>query len=123
MDDPRKQRGSEGEEETGPGPESPEGRAEPSDSLGQASEQAGETFGRLRQGPAFSLGSAELPVRTLAATGIFIAVFMAVWIALWYLLGGLGLGLGWLLAGAAGAVAVKAYADRVDDNVERNRAQ
>jgi hypothetical protein len=114
MEDATRAQGSDREEDTETGAERPGDQAEPSDSLAQASERAGRTLEALRAGPAISLGFADLPARSLVALGIFIGVFMAAWMVLWAVMGGLGLGLGWLLAGAAGALAVKAYADRAD---------
>ena len=89
-----------------------ESGGEATEALGQAAEQAAGVLDRLQEGPKFSLGFAEFPVRILVAVGLFIAVFMAAWMLLWAVGGGAGLALGWLLAMAVGALAVKLYADR-----------
>lgn len=67
---------------------------------------------RLQGGQSFHFLGADLPVRTAAAFGIFLAAFMVVWLLLWVLVGGIGLGLGWIVAALAGFAAVRAYANR-----------
>ena len=109
MEDERKPQGS--FEEAEAEEERPDEEPGTTEALAQASEQAEKALEPLQKGPAVSLGFADFPVRILAAVGIFIAVFMAVWMILWAVGGGAGLGLGWLLAAAAGALAVKVYAD------------
>ena len=54
----------------------------------------------------------ELPVRAIAAIGVFVFAFMVVWLLLWAVLGGIGLGLGWIPAALAGAWAGREYARR-----------
>jgi hypothetical protein len=112
MDEEKKPQDGEPKAEAAPESDQPGEPAETSDSLGQASEEAGKALEPLQEGPALSLGFADFPVRILVAVGIFIAVFMVAWMVLWAIAGGLGLGLGWLIAAAVGALAVKVYADR-----------
>src|SRR5687768_10888790 len=78
-----------------------------------AQERAEAALEPIGEGSTFSVGFAELPVRALVAMIIFVAVFMVAWMVLWAVGGGLGLGLGWILAGVAGALAVKLYSDRL----------
>lgn len=61
----------------------------------------------LQEGRSFSLLGGEIPLRVLAALGIFVAVFVAVMLALWAALGGIGLALGLIVGALAGALAVK----------------
>ena len=51
-----------------------------------------------------------LPLRSVAAVAIFVAVFLVVYVAMWALLGGAGLVLGLLVAPVAAALAVHLYA-------------
>ena len=67
---------------------------------------------KLQRGPAVPFLGGPLPVRLLVALGIFVAAFLVVLLVLWTMLGGIGLGLGWIVAMAAGLLAVKVYADR-----------
>ena len=81
-------------------------------SLETAADDAGAELEKLQGGPKLSAGETDVPVPALVAIGIFVVAFMIVWMLLWAVLGGLGLGLGWIVAAAAGAGAVKLYADR-----------
>lgn len=99
--------------------EGDQGKSDPADNdsddtlPGAAQEEAAASLEPLAEGSTLSVGSTELPVRTLFAMAIFVVVFLAAWMILWAVGGGLGLGLGWILAGVAGTLAVKLYADRV----------
>ena len=75
--------------------------------FGALQEAADDEAQRLQRGSSVSLLGAEVPVRVLAALGIFLLVFTVVYALLWALGGGLGLALGWIPAAAAGVVAIR----------------
>jgi hypothetical protein len=83
-----------------------------SSSVDTAADDAGAELEKLQGGSKLSVGESDVPVPALVAIGIFVVAFMIVWMLLWAVLGGLGLGFGWIVAAAAGAGAVKLYADR-----------
>jgi hypothetical protein len=78
---------------------------EPSE-LDRITAKANRELRAWTEGPSFRFLGGELPIRALAAFGIFIAAFTVVYLALWALLGGLGLALGWIVAALAGAAVV-----------------
>lgn len=111
--EPEEERGTSSSEEGDQGKSNP-ANTDSDDTLpGAAQEEAAASLEPLAEGSTLSVGSTELPVRTLFAMGIFVLVFLVAWMILWAVGGGLGLGLGWILAGLVGALAVKLYADRV----------
>lgn len=81
--------------------------ADDGDPLVKLRTSAATETSRLQRGQTVSLFGASLPVRVLAALGIFVLVFMLVWIALWGLLGGIGLALGWIPAAVVALLAIK----------------
>lgn len=75
-------------------------------------QEVDESLGHLQQGRQVSLGEGGVPVRSMAAVGIFVAVFAVSYLLCWAVLGGLGFIVGFIVGGALGAFAVKLYADR-----------
>jgi hypothetical protein len=80
------------------------GAAETTGSLLETVERESEP---LRRGDAYDTLLGPLPVRSLAAMGVMIAVAVAVYALLWALLGTLGLLLGWIPAAALGLLAAR----------------
>ena len=88
-------------------PEAEEGESNPT--LERSRALAEEEASRLQGGPQLSFFGGTLPVRGLAAMGVFLTVFMLAWVGLWAALGGLGLALGWIpaaLVAIAGVVLI-----------------
>jgi hypothetical protein len=70
--------------------------------------------GPLQRGEAFDTRLGPLPVRSLAAIGVMIAVAVAAYLLLWALLGTLGLLLGWIPAAALGFLAARELGRRAE---------
>lgn len=102
----------EGEPSREESPAREEDESDDSGSVDAVADDAGAELKKLQEGSKLSVGESDVPVPALVAIGIFVVAFMIVWMLLWAVLGGLGLGLGWIVAAAAGAGAVKLYADR-----------
>lgn len=73
---------------------------------------AGSSASRLQGGRTFGAFGAQVPVRSAAALGLFVAAFVVVYLLCWAILGGLGLLVGLILGVLAGIAAMKLYADR-----------
>jgi ferric-dicitrate binding protein FerR (iron transport regulator) len=89
-------------------------RAENSPAAPTAAEQTAPLMQRLereseplQRGEALETPLGPLPLRSLAAIGLFVAVAVAVYLVLWALLGTLGLLLGWIPAAALGLLAAR----------------
>jgi hypothetical protein len=68
----------------------------------------------LQRGQTLDSPLGPLPVRSLAAMGVFVAVAVALYLILWALLGTLGLLLGWIPAAALGLLAARELGRRAE---------